>query len=271
MSRRREDRSQATPGQAGAEDGQVEAAVRRATGHRPTAITAQPANLDCAVGQVTEMTSTLFETPPPVEPWSERLGPGAARLHGFALPEAPALIAEVARLIEQAPFRHRLTPSGHRMSVAMTNCGARGWVSDRAGYRYAPLDPETGRPWPPMPARFFELAHAAAAQAGFAGFLPDACLINRYLPAARMSLHQDRDERDLTAPLVSVSLGLPAVFLWGGLKRKDPTRRIPLVHGDGLVWGGPDRLRYHGVLPLKTGQHLLLGEQRINLTFRQAG
>ena len=217
------------------------------------------------------MTNHLFETPPPAESWPERLGPGAVLLHGFALPEAPALIAEVARIIEQAPFRHMLTPSGHRMSVAMTNGGARGWVSDRAGYRYAPLDPDTGQPWPPLPDRFLKLAQNAAAQAGFAGFLPEACLIHRYLPDARLSLHQDRDERDRTAPIVSVSLGLPAVFLWGGLKRKDPTRRIPLAHGDGRVWGGPDRLRDHGVRPLQAGQHALLGEQRIHLTFRQAG
>ena len=141
----------------------------------------------------------------------------------------------------------------------------------RTGYRYVAWDPETGRPWPPLPARLLQLARDAAAQAGFADFVPDACLIHRYLPDARMSLHQDRDERDLTAPIVSVSLGLPAVFLFGGLKRKDPTRRIPLAHGDVLVWGGPDRLRYHGVLPLEAGQHPLLGEQRINLTFRQAG
>ena len=217
------------------------------------------------------MTSPLFETTHPGEPWPERLGPGAVRLHGFALTEAPALIAEVARIAESAPFRHMITPSGHRMAVAMTNGGALGWVSDRTGYRYEPLDPLTGRPWPPLPDCFLRLAQDAAAQAGFAGFVPDACLINRYQPDARLSLHQDRDERDLSAPIVSVSLGLPAVFLWGGLKRKDPTRRIPLVHGDGLVWGGPDRLRYHGVLPLKAGQHALLGEQRINLTFRQAG
>ena len=217
------------------------------------------------------MISHLFETTDPAESWPERLGPGTVLLHGFALPEAPALIAELARIAASAPFRHMLTPSGYRMSVAMTNCGALGWVSDRTGYRYAPLDPETGRPWPPMPALFLQLARDAAAQAGFADFLPDACLINRYQPDARLSLHQDRDERDLAAPIVSVSLGLPAVFLWGGLKRKDPTRRIPLVHGDVLVWGGPDRLRYHGVLPLKAGQHALLGEQRINLTFRRAG
>jgi alkylated DNA repair protein (DNA oxidative demethylase) len=157
------------------------------------------------------------------------------------------------------------------MAVAMTNGGALGWVSDRAGYRYAAQDPESGRPWPPMPARFRQLAHDAAAQAGFAGFLPDACLINRYLPAARMSLHQDRDERDRTAPIVSVSLGLPAVFLFGGLKRKDLTCRLPLAHGDVLVWGGPDRLRYHGILPLQAGSHPALGAQRIHLTFRQAG
>jgi alkylated DNA repair protein (DNA oxidative demethylase) len=217
------------------------------------------------------MTSPLFETTHSGEPWLERLGPGAVLLHGFAVAEAPALAVELARLIEQAPWRQMVTPSGHWMSVAMTNCGALGWVSDRTGYRYEPLDPLTGRPWPPLPDRFLRLARDAGAQAGFADFLPDACLINRYLPAARMSLHQDRDERDLSAPIVSVSLGLPAMFLWGGLKRKDPARRIPLAHGDVLVWGGPDRLRYHGVLPLEAGQHALLGDQRINLTFRQAG
>ena len=182
------------------------------------------------------MTRDVFATTDPVEPWPERLGPDTTRLHGFARPEAPALIAEVARIAASAPFRHRLTPSGHRMSVAMTNGGALGWVSDRTGYRYEPLDPETGRPWSPMPARFLQLAREAAALAGFASFLPEACLIHRYLPAARMSLHQDRDERDLTAPIVSVSLGLPAVFRWGGLKRKDPARRLPLAHGDVRVW-----------------------------------
>lgn len=217
------------------------------------------------------MTGGLFEPTPPVESWPERLGPGAMLHHGFAVAVAPALAVELARLLEQAPWRQMVTPSGHRMSVAMTNGGALGWVSDQTGYRYEPLDPLTGRPWPPLPDCFLRLAQDAAAQAGFADFLSDVCLINRYEPDARLSLHQDRDERDLSAPIVSVSLGLPAVFLWGGLKRKDPTRRIPLVHGDVLVWGGPDRLRYHGVLPLKTGQHPLLGEQRINLTFRQAG
>jgi len=271
MNRRRGDRREAIPRGADAEDGQGEAAVRRATGHRPTATIAQPANLDDAVGQVTEMTSDLFEPTPPVECWPERLGPGAVLLHGFALAVAPALMDEVARIAESAPLRQMNTPSGHRMSVAMTNCGALGWVSDRTGYRYAPLDPESGRPWPPLPDCFLKLAQDAAVQAGFTGFLPDACLINRYGPNARLSLHQDRDERDLTAPIVSVSLGLPAVFLWGGLKRKDPTRRIPLAHGDVRVWGGPDRLRDHGVLPLQAGQHALLGEQRIHLTFRQAG
>jgi len=175
-------------------------------------------------------------TSDPLTPWPERLGPGAALLHGFARAEAPALAVELARLIEQAPWRQMVTPSGHRMSVAMTNGGALGWVSDRTGYRYAPLDPESGRPWPPLPDCFLKLAQDAAVQAGFTGFLPDACLINRYAPNARLSLHQDRDERDLTAPIVSVSLGLSAVFLFGGLKRKDPARRLPLAHGDVRVW-----------------------------------
>ena len=217
------------------------------------------------------MTGALFEPTDPVESWPEVLGPGTVLLHGFALAAVPALMDELAGIAASAPFRHMITPSGHRMSVAMTNCGALGWVSDRTGYRYAAHDPESGRSWPPLPARFLQLAHDAAAQTGFTDFVPDACLINRYGPDARMSLHQDRDERDLAAPIVSVSLGLPTAFRWGGLKRQDPARRIPLAHGDVLVWGGPDRLRYHGVLPLEAGHHAALGNQRINLTFRQAG
>src|SRR3989441_52300 len=171
---------------------------------------------------------------------------------------------------EVAPFRHMVTPGGYRMSVAMTNCGAAGWVTDRTGYRYDSHDPQTGRPWPAMPDVFADLAAQAAARAGFDGFAPDACLINRYEPGARLSLHQDKNERDFSAPIVSVSLGLPAVFLLGGLRRADTPGRVPLVHGDVVVWGGPARLRYHGVLPLEAGHHLLMGGHRINLTFRRA-
>jgi alkylated DNA repair protein (DNA oxidative demethylase) len=196
-----------------------------------------------------------------------RLGPGAVLLRGFA---GDALLEEVERVAAVAPFRHMLTPGGFRMSVAMTNCGALGWVSDRKGYRYSAVDPETGLAWPAMPAAFLELAGTAAATGGYAGFVPDACLINRYVPGAKMSLHQDRDERDLTAPLVSVSLGLPAVFQFGGLSRKDPVRRLGLEHGDVVVWGGESRLFFHGVMPLKEGLHPLAGACRINLTFRKA-
>jgi alkylated DNA repair protein (DNA oxidative demethylase) len=156
------------------------------------------------------------------------------------------------------------------MSVAMTNCGNAGWVTDRTGYRYDGADPQSGKPWPAMPTSFQALAHNAAAEAGFAGFAPDACLINRYEPGARMSLHQDRDENDFGAPIVSVSLGLPAVFLFGGLKRSDKTQRYRLQHGDIVVWGGPARLVFHGVAPLADGEHVLLSRQRINLTFRKA-
>jgi alkylated DNA repair protein (DNA oxidative demethylase) len=198
------------------------------------------------------------------------LAPGAAILSGFARPRETTLVDALARVTEAAPFRHMLTPGGRRMSVAMTNCGPVGWVSDRAGYRYEPCDPESRQPWPPMPDAFQELARKAAAEAGFAGFAPDACLINRYEPGTRLSLHQDRDERDLEAPIVSVSLGLPAVFLFGGLRRSDPTRRVRLTHGDVVVWGGPSRLRYHGVMPLEDGEHPLLRRSRINLTFRKA-
>jgi len=194
---------------------------------------------------------------------------GAVLLRGFAGAVETGLIAALRATVEQAPFRHMVTPGGHQMSVAMTNCGSFGWVTERTGYRYDSHDPEAGRPWPPMPPSFRELAMRAAARAGFAGFAPDACLINRYQPGARMSLHQDKDELDLDAPIVSVSLGLPAIFLFGGLQRGDKPRRFRLQHGDVAVWGGPTRLAFHGVAPLADGEHALMGRQRINLTFRK--
>jgi alkylated DNA repair protein (DNA oxidative demethylase) len=200
-----------------------------------------------------------------------QLAPGAMVLGGFARRFEAACVAALERVVDAAPFRHMITPGGHRMSVAMTNCGAAGWVTDATGYRYDSHDPQTGRPWPAMPDVFADLAARAAARAGFERFAPDACLVNRYEPGAKLSLHQDRNERDLSAPIVSVSLGLPAVFLFGGLRRADTPRRVPLAHGDVVVWGGPARLRYHGVLPLEPGHHALLGGHRINLTFRRAG
>ena len=200
----------------------------------------------------------------------EAIGDTACVLRSFARPYVAEAIAEIDTLTQRAAFRYMLTPGGYTMSVAMTNCGRLGWTTDRAGYRYTEDDPETGLAWPPMPDVLRRLAKDAAAAAGFPEFSPDACLINRYLPGARLSLHQDRNERDFTAPIVSVSLGLPAVFLFGGHTRTDKTVRIPLLHGDVTVWGGPDRLRHHGILPLKDGEHSLLGAQRINLTFRKA-
>jgi len=199
------------------------------------------------------------------------LAPGAIVLRGFAERLEGALAAALAGVVECAPFRHMITPGGHRMSVAMTNCGALGWVTDQTGYRYGHRDPESGRPWPAMPGVFAELAAQAAAQAGFDGFAPDACLVNRYVPGTRLSLHQDKNEQDFGAPIVSVSLGLPAAFLFGGLRRADTPRRVALAHGDVVVWGGPARLRYHGVMPLDAGHHPLMGGHRINLTFRKAG
>ena len=204
------------------------------------------------------------------EPRDVPLAPGAVLLGGFARPFAGPLIAALQRVAECAPFRHMVTPGGHRMSVAMTNCGTAGWVTDRTGYRYDARDPESGRRWPPMPEVFADLARRAAARAGFEGFAPDGCLINRYEPGARLSLHQDRNERDFDAPIVSVSLGLPAVFLFGGTRRAETPRRVPLAHGDVVVWGAASRLRYHGVLPLKPGHHPLMGGYRINLTLRLA-
>ncbi|MCK4161140.1 DNA oxidative demethylase AlkB [Ralstonia pseudosolanacearum] len=216
-------------------------------------------------------TRDLFADHAPADDRRIALGEAAVVLRGFALAEAPALLAAIDDIARQAPFRHMVTPGGFEMSVALTNCGALGWTSDRRGYRYAARDPQTGQPWPPLPDCFLRLARDAAAAAGFPGFTPDACLINRYVPGARLSLHQDKDERDYGALIVSVSLGMPAVFLWGGHRRTDKTLRVPLFHGDVVVWGGPDRLRYHGVLPLKEAAHPLLGAQRINLTLRRAG
>ena len=199
------------------------------------------------------------------------LAPGAMILRGFAQPFEERLVAALGQVVERAPFRRMVTPGGHLMSVAMTNCGAAGWVTDRTGYRYDGRDPQTGRHWPPMPGVFAHLAVEAAARAGFDGFAPDACLVNRYEPGARLSLHQDRNERDFGAPIVSVSLGLRVIFLFGGMERRDSPRRVPLAHGDVAVWGGPARLRYHGVMPLEEGHHPAMGACRINLTFRKAG
>jgi alkylated DNA repair protein (DNA oxidative demethylase) len=199
------------------------------------------------------------------------LAPGAWLLPGFVAGHDRALLAALQAIVACAPFRHMLTPGGQRMSVAMTSCGALGWITDRRGYRYVPADPESGRAWPAMPPAFLALAGAAAEAAGFPGFVADACLINRYEPGTRLSLHRDEDERDLSAPVVSVSLGLPATFLFGGKRRGDPTVKIPLEHGDVVVWGGPARLNYHGVSPLAEGEHPLLGRRRVNLTFRKAG
>lgn len=212
------------------------------------------------------LTTDLFD-----QSGEERAGKlGLTYLAGFALPLEQALLADIKEIATAAPFRHMLTPGGQRMSVAMTNCGEVGWVTDRKGYRYDRLDPETGRPWPPLPQTFARLAERAAAQAGFARFRPDVCLINRYEPGARMSLHQDRDERDFSAPIVSVSLGLSATFLFGGLQRSDRPHRLPLAHGDVVIWGGGKRLAYHGVAPVTAGCHPTVGRMRLSLTMRKA-
>jgi alkylated DNA repair protein (DNA oxidative demethylase) len=200
----------------------------------------------------------------------EALGAGTAVLRGFAREAAPQLLDEIVHVAEAAPFRHMITPGGFRMSVAMTNCGEVGWVTDRRGYRYDAIDPETGQPWPAMPAAVRNLAVRAAAAAGYSGFDPDACLVNRYEPGTRLSLHQDRNERDLTAPVVSLSLGLPAVFLFGGERRDVRPRRMLLEGGDVVVWGGPARLAFHGVAALAEGSDRLTGRCRINLTVRRA-
>jgi alkylated DNA repair protein (DNA oxidative demethylase) len=216
-----------------------------------------------------EMSGDLFEPDAGIE-LPQYLAPGAVLLRGFATAESAALAADLRRVLARAPFRHMVTPGGLSMSVAMTNCGSYGWVSERTGYRYDAIDPESGKPWPPMPESFLKLAGEAAAAGGFPGFAPDACLINRYQAGAKLSLHQDKDEHDFGQPIVSVSLGVPATFLFGGSKRADKTLRVPVRHGDVLVWGGPARLNYHGVLPIRAAHHPFAGAHRINLTLRKA-
>jgi alkylated DNA repair protein (DNA oxidative demethylase) len=213
----------------------------------------------------------LFADQQPSFTTNEQIGPASLLMRGFALPHAPALWAALQSVLTVAPFRQMHTPGGHLMSAALSSCGELGWVTDRTGYRYSRTDPVTGVRWPAMPDVCLELARAAAATAGYADFAPDACLINRYVPGAKMSLHQDKDEQDLSAPVVSISLGIPAMFQFGGMLRSDRPQRIPLFHGDVVVWGGEDRLRFHGILPIKPATDPLLGEQRINLTFRKAG
>jgi DNA oxidative demethylase len=215
------------------------------------------------------LTTDLFACLPKVQASREEMAEGAVLLRGFIGDSEADLIAALREIVAAAPFRRMFTPGGHQMSVAMTNCGSAGWVTDRSGYRYDPVDPETGKPWPAMPPVLCELADRAAESGGFAGFAPDVCLINRYVPGAKMSLHQDKDELDFGAPIVSVSLGLPAIFMFGGLKRSDKPHRFRLEHGDIAVWGGPSRLFYHGVAPLAEGNHPVMGPQRLNLTFRK--
>jgi DNA oxidative demethylase len=212
----------------------------------------------------------LFKNIAPTEVRKERMAEGALLLRGAALPFEKEVLSAMTEIAATSPFRHMITPGGFTMSVAMTNCGAAGWTTDRKGYRYDPIDPDTGRSWPPMPDCFLELASSAANEAGYPDFRPDACLINRYEPGARLSLHQDKNERNFADPIVSVSLGLPATFQFGGLKRDDSVKKFSLAHGDIAVWGGPSRLFFHGVLALKDGLHETVGRTRINLTFRRA-
>lgn len=212
----------------------------------------------------------LFDLSGDKEALPEPLGKDAMLLRGYAAAQAAALLAAIQSIASEAPFRRMITPGGFEMSVAMTNCGTAGWVTDRKGYRYTRLDPDSGKPWPRLPREFLDLAEAAAAAAGFPAFVPDACLINRYEPGARLSLHQDRDEADYGHPIVSVSLGLPATFQFGGPKRSDPVKKVALRHGDVVVWGGASRLFHHGVLTLKDGEHPSTGRRRFNLTMRKA-
>ena len=218
----------------------------------------------------TPVTLDLFADDAPQLTATEQIGPQSFVFRGLALPLIDRLLPALEAVLTRAPFRNMITPGGYTMSVALSSCGQFGWTTNRSGYQYTRLDPHTGQPWPPMPDVFMELAQSAAQAAGFADFLPDACLINRYIPGAKLALHQDKDERGYEWPVVSVSLGIPAMFLFGGHARSDATQKVPLFHGDVVVWGGEDRLRYHGVMPIKQAEHPQLGEQRINFTFRKA-
>ena len=221
---------------------------------------------------MSESTADLFADDALQQPAGrEQIGEESYVLRGYALPWIDRLLPELRRVLAQSPFRKMVTPGGFTMSAALSSCGALGWTTDTRGYHYSPLDPRSQQPWPSMPKALRELAIQAAAAAGFVDFAPDACLINRYVPGARMSLHQDKNERRYNAPVVSVSLGLPAIFLFGGHERTDKPQKLSLFHGDVVVWGGVDRLRFHGVMPIKDGVHTIMGPQRINLTFRTAG
>ena len=197
------------------------------------------------------------------------IGPGAVLYRGVVVAQADELLKSVKEVVTQSPFRRVVTPMGKPMSVEMTNCGDVGWVSDPSGYRYEQIDPVTGCAWPVMPQRFREVAHVCAFRAGYEGFHPDACLINRYSAGSKMGLHQDRDEMDFSQPIVSVSLGLPITFNFGGYSRTSPTIKIRLQHGDAVVFGGESRLAFHGVGTLRRGEHPLTGNYRFNLTFRR--
>jgi DNA oxidative demethylase len=214
----------------------------------------------------------LFDDLPlPTEDLQTALAPGALLMRGFGRAGDVDILQAVESVIAQAPLRHLQTPGGYTMSIQTTRCGSMGWVSEPGGYRYAASNPGTQQPWPTMPPCLLDFAVRAATEAGYPDFVPDSCMINQYLPGTKLGLHQDRDERDLRAPVVSLSLGLPAIFLFGGLQRAGKTQRYRLAHGDVVVWGGPSRLAFHGVLPVAEGDHALLGRRRVNVTFRKVG
>ncbi len=217
------------------------------------------------------MTQDLFQTANNGESWQENIRDDVVVLRQYANKQAAEILKEVELITAVAPFRKMKTPSGLSMSAELTSCGKYGWISDQQGYRYSKSDPLNNNAWPKLPELFFKFGREAAKKAGFSDFKPDVCMINRYAPASKMSLHQDRNERDFSekAPIVSLSLGVPANFYFGGLERSDPTIKIPLIHGDVVVWGGKSRLCFHGVGVIKDDYHPMLGNFRINLTFRK--
>ncbi|THJ30850.1 DNA oxidative demethylase AlkB [Lampropedia aestuarii] len=198
------------------------------------------------------------------------LGPQAVVLRQKASPLAAELVARIEDVLQHSPLYQMATPGGKPLSVRTTSCGTHGWSSDPTGYSYVRHHPLTDQAWPEIPAAWSALATEAAQEAGFAQFAPDTCLINQYGLDSKMALHQDRSEQDLRQPVVSISLGMSALFLWGGMQRSDKPAHVLLHHGDMVVWGGVDRLRFHGIKHLTGAPHPQLGAMRYNLTLRRA-
>jgi len=199
------------------------------------------------------------------EPTHEEIFPGATLMRGLAQAQDGEFLEAMQGVLSAAPLHHATTPTGLPMGVMVSDCG----TPEAFRRRWDPANPAVRQMWPPMPRALLDFSLRCAVRAGFPLFRPDTCHVNRYQAGTKLGLHQDRHECDMSQPIVSVSFGLECVFLLGGLERTDSPKRILLEHGDVIVWGGPSRMRFHGVQPLKPGHHPLTGPYRYNLTFRK--